>query len=156
MPLSGPSLQCWDLCLDECVSWKSPSPAVTQRMRGPLSHHGGIMAWSQPCRWRECKVKPPIFLLALHQRCFSINQLPSFPTPPDSGEAPQTNPWTWRSSSDQTLDLETLFRPTLGPGGALQTNPWTSKNSLDQPVDLETLFRSTPGPQKALQTNLWT
>lgn len=101
-------------------------------------------------------MKPPIFLPALRQRCFSINQLPSFPTPPDSGEAPQTNSWTWRSSSDQTLDLEKLFRPTLGPGDTLQTNSWTWRSSSDQPLDLEKLFRPTFGSGDALQINPWT
>lgn len=31
LPFSSPSLWCRDLCLDEHFSWKSPSPAVTQR-----------------------------------------------------------------------------------------------------------------------------
>ena len=94
IPLSGLSLWCWDLCLDEHFSWKSPSPAVTQRMRGHLECHRGVAVWSQPCQQHGCKVKPPIFPLALPRRLFSINQPPSFPTPLDSGEALQTNPWT--------------------------------------------------------------
>lgn len=133
IPLSGLSLWCWDLCLDEHFSWKSPSPAVTQRMRGHLECHRGVAVWSQPCQQHGCKVKPPIFPLALPRRLFSINQPPSFPTPLDSGEALQTNRWTWRSSSDQPLDLEKLFRLFLGPGEALQTNPWTSPCFLQQP-----------------------
>ncbi|KAK2525673.1 hypothetical protein Q9233_008846 [Columba guinea] len=71
----------------------------------------------------------------------------------------------WRSSSDQPLDLEKLFRPNLGSGDTLQTNPGTWRSSSDQPLDLkklfrptfglEKLFRPTLGPGEALQTNPW-
>lgn len=57
----------------------------------------------------------------------------------------QNNPWTWRSSSDQLLDLEKLFRPILGPGEAFQTNPWTWRSSSDQPLDISLL--SSPAAQ---------
>lgn len=113
-PPPGLSPSCWYLCLDKHSSWKSQScnpkngRGIPQQPRRACSL---VSALPTPWVQAQAPIFPhPTLKTHLHQpdTLFSHTPIP------------------WRSSSDQTMNLEELLRPNPKPGEALQPNLWTS------------------------------